>query len=259
MSSLAELQGAFARSVLTGDAGVAGLPAFAGRTPPDIALRIHRETVIGGLTRALQLAYPTVETLVGPEFFAHAALAFIAVEPPTVANLSAYGDGYARFLQDFAPVRELPYLPDVATLDLAIDRVQRAPALPPRRLRIDAGVALEVPATLRALRLAYPADEIRAVLDAGDPDALGGLDMTPTERIVAVWRSPAGASVQRLRPAAGVFLAAMLDGRAADDACAEAIGDGDAGAGLAEIQADVFAASFTAIIPTLEEQRHDGH
>jgi Putative DNA-binding domain len=250
---LAEVQGAFARAVLAGDAGVVGLPAFVGRIPPEVAFSVHQSTVLGALTKALRLIYPTVDSLVGAEFFDHAALAFIAVEPPRTANLSAYGDGYPAFLATFAAVRELPYLPDVATLDLAIDRAQRARDAPPRRVPIDINVALEIPATLNLLRLDYPADNIRAAIDADDSDALGTLDMTVGTRFVAVWPSSEGAAVRRLGSGGGSFLEALMNGLTSEEAVAAATGERDVTTVLADIEAEVFRAPFTTIVPFAED------
>ncbi len=252
MPPLAEVQRALARAVMTGTPDLAALPAFVGKVSPQAAFSVHRGTVLGGLTQALRLTYPTVETLVGAAFFDHAAVAFIEAEPPAMANLSAYGDGYPGFLRGFAPVAGLPYLPDVAALDLAIDRVQRDHRRAPRLLPIDAGVDLEIPADLRLLPSAYPADEVRAALDGGDSDSLARLDMTPARYWVAVWRAEAGARVRRLADPAGLFLSVLLSGSTCDAAFAAAAARTEENDALAAIKADVFAAPFATIIPASE-------
>lgn len=249
MPSLADLQRAFSRAVLDGDARTAGLPAFVGLISPDLAFEVHHGTVMGGLTNALRLTYPTVDALVGSEFFDHAALTFIAAEPPTMANLSGYGGGYPGFLERFEPVRDLPYLSDVATLDLAIDRVHRSAAETPFEVRLDAHVNIKFAATLTVLELSHPVNEIRSILVAGDPDALRHLAMTPQQRFVAVWRSAEGATVRPLGAMAGAFLDAILRGMAIDAAFDAALRGGDPDEALAEIQAQVFAAPFTTIVP----------
>ena len=45
-------------------------------------LDIYRNTVLVGLTKALQLNYPAVRRLVGTDFFDGAAQLFIAEHPP---------------------------------------------------------------------------------------------------------------------------------------------------------------------------------
>jgi hypothetical protein len=249
---LADTQRAFARAVMSGDASDPALPAFVGRIAPSAAFSVHRGTVLGGLTNALRLTYPTIDNLVGADFFDHAATAFIATEPPAMANLSAYGDGYPAFLRGFAPAAGLPYLAAVASLDLAIDRVQRAERRPPRRLVIEAQVAVEVPEDLRLLDLAYPAAAVRALIDADDVGGLSGLDMAPGRYIVAVWRGGQGAMVKRIAPPAGRFLQALVDAQPVEEAFAAAVDGEDAQLAVAAIQADVFAAPFATIIPLSE-------
>jgi len=248
MPPLAETQRVFARAVMTGETADPALPAFIGRIAPAAAFRVHQGTVMGGLTNALRLTYPTIDNLVGAEFFDHAAGMFIAAEPPTMANLSAYGDGFGDFLRGFAPVGGLPYLPAVAALDRVIDRVQREQPRSRRAMPIDVHVAVEVPENLRLLDLVYPADQIRHLIDAGDPDALAGLDMTPSRYFVSVWRGPEGGMVKRLSPPAGRFLKALLAGEPVEQAFVEAAdGADDEDAALAAIRADVFAAPFATI------------
>ena len=248
MPPLAELQRAFARAVLSGGADSAGLPALVGRIAPQAAFQVHRGTVLAGLTGALRLTYPTVDDLVGADFFDSMALAFIGAAPPAAADLGDYGESFPGFLDQFAPAQALPYLSDVAALDLAIHRARRAPDLAPRRLRIEAQVALDVPASLTVLALTYPADAIRARIEAGDADGLGAIDMGASAYALAVWRGPAGAAVERLFPAAGAFLAALLRGADTDAAFALATRCAEPAAALAQIQAGVFAAPFTTII-----------
>ena len=71
---LAEMQRDFAQAVLTGQ--TSGQAFAPGAVSADAALRIHRNTVMGALTGALRLTYPTVDALVGESFFDQAAAAF---------------------------------------------------------------------------------------------------------------------------------------------------------------------------------------
>ncbi len=79
--------------------------------------RVYRNTVIKGCVDALQANFPTVERLVGEEWFRAAATIHARATPPTDARLLDYGRGFAGFLDTFEPARELPYLADVARLD----------------------------------------------------------------------------------------------------------------------------------------------
>jgi len=241
MPPLAELQQDFARAVLTGEVPP-GL--FTGRVPAQAALSIHRDTIIGALGHALRLSYPTVEALVGADFFDATARLFAEQNLPRAAALAAYGEGFADFLAAFAPAASLPYLPDVARLDRAVEAALRAP-LATRRVVLDAAASLVLPQSLAVLFLMHPADEIRAAL--GDDDALAAIDLAAAPRAVLVWRTGDEAAVRRVSPASGRFLAALLAG---DETAIAQASDAEA---LAAIQAEIFAAPFCTIIPRTQE------
>ncbi|KJH82904.1 DNA-binding domain-containing protein [Stutzerimonas stutzeri] len=78
---------------------------------------VYRNTVMKGCVDALRANFPTVERLVGAEWFAAAAAHYVRRSPPVLAQLIEYGVGFADFLQSFEPARELPYLAGVARLD----------------------------------------------------------------------------------------------------------------------------------------------
>ena len=78
---------------------------------------IYRNTIIKGCIDALQANYPTVERLVGTEWFRAAAAIYVRATRPTNVSLMEYGETFADFLVQFEPAKELPYLADVARLD----------------------------------------------------------------------------------------------------------------------------------------------
>lgn len=249
MPQLAELQQKMADALL-GD--VAGLPAslFArGPAPIEEALRVHRNTIVGALAKVLRLTYPTVLALVGEAYFDQAAMAYGAEHPPRRAVLSGYGERFADFLTAWPPAALLRYLGDVARLELAIDRAAAGPLLG-RIAPIDVHVALSLPVSLAVLELEHPADLIRDAIEAGNDEALAAIDLEPRTRWLAVWRSGDGAAVRTLGRPAGLFLAALLSGRPAPSALAEACARETADAALLAIQAEVFAAPFTAVTQT---------
>jgi hypothetical protein len=93
---------------------------------PADRLSIYRNTSRTALTNALRLNFPAVQRLVGEDFFAAAADAFITREPPHTAWLDLYGEGFPEFLQCFEPATALIYLPDVARLERAVGRALHA-------------------------------------------------------------------------------------------------------------------------------------
>ena len=107
----------------------ADLPA--GLTAPDPAevpqrFKVYRNNIQASLTRALTAAFPVITQLVGAEFFAALARAFIAASPPQSPVLLRWGADFAAFLAQFPPVAHLPYLPDVARLEYARGQASHA-------------------------------------------------------------------------------------------------------------------------------------
>ena len=124
MRSHEVFQAAFRAGVLGGDLPV-GVTA---RDPAEAALRfdIYRNNVLHSLGRALASRYPVIERLVGEAFFAAMARAFVQAHPPQSPMLFAWGEEFPPFLETFAPVRGLTYLPDVARLEYARGRAYHA-------------------------------------------------------------------------------------------------------------------------------------
>lgn len=94
-------------------------PGVTAQAPEEAAQRfaVYRNNVVHSLCKALGRRFPVVERLVGPDFFTAMARVYIEAEPPTSPQLFLWGEGFTQFLQDFSPVRSLPYLPDVARLE----------------------------------------------------------------------------------------------------------------------------------------------
>jgi hypothetical protein len=82
-----------------------------------IGLSVHRNTVYKALIDALRANYPTVERLLGDEWFTASAYAFLAENLPEEASLSAFGAAYPDFLATLPATADFPYLPGIARLD----------------------------------------------------------------------------------------------------------------------------------------------
>ena len=67
---------------------------------------VYRNNVVAGLVKALASRFPAVERIVGEEFFAAMARAFVVARPPRSAVLASYGEEFADFIAAFAPARE---------------------------------------------------------------------------------------------------------------------------------------------------------
>ena len=125
---------------------------------------VYRNNVHVGLVGALEKAFPVVRQLVGEAFFQIMARAYVAAEKPASPVMLEYGDGFANFVAGFAPAGRLPYLADVARLEVALtqayhaaeaDALDRAGLAGLDPSRLDA-MTLALHPAVRLVRSAYP-------------------------------------------------------------------------------------------------------
>lgn len=96
-------------------------------TGDQASLDVYRNTVAKGRVDALAGLYPTVERLVGPDWFRQAGLIFASEAPPSSPVLDLFGADFPGWLETFPPALDLPYLAAVARLDQAWSQAHRAP------------------------------------------------------------------------------------------------------------------------------------
>jgi hypothetical protein len=224
MPSLLELQRRFAGALLD--------PA----TAPTGGLAVYRDSVLANRRNALGATFVVVRELTGAPFFDAAVDAFARAHPSRGGDLNVYGDAFADFLAAYPHARDLPYLPDVARLEWAMDEAQRAAdeigtpeallaalaAVPPaevatRRFRLDASCRLQCSR--------YPVLRIwqahRGVGQRLEDIAFDGPDdrlLVRRERgQVTVERLPAGEHAWLAALAGGADFAAALDAALAAD------------------------------------------
>lgn len=119
----------------------------------DLARRfaVYRNNVVVSLIDALADTFPVTLELVGDEFFRAMAGIFVRAAPPTSPLLAEYGEGFPAFIERFEPARSVPYLADVARLELlrvrAFHAADAEPLTPEQVAR-----ALADPERLPALR-----------------------------------------------------------------------------------------------------------
>lgn len=191
---------------LTGARGTADAARFA----------VYRNNVHVGLTRALAQRFTVTERLVGTEFFAGMARAYVGGCKPASPLLMHYGDDFPDFIAGFAPAATLPYLADLARLEAAWTRayhaadaapltLQRLAGLAPNEL---AGVTLRPHPSATLLRSAHPVGAIWA--------AHQGATVTPVDswdaEAVLVARPDMAVSVHILPPRDGPFAERLFAG-----------------------------------------------
>ena len=102
-----------------------GLRAWNG-SDPTVRFAVHRNNVISSLQDALSETFPVVQELVGVEFFRAMAAVFVRQSPPRSRILAHYGHGFPGFIERFEPAASVPYLADMARLEMARVRAYHA-------------------------------------------------------------------------------------------------------------------------------------
>lgn len=189
---------------------------------------VYRNNVVHSLGEALRVAFPAVHALLGEANFKGLAGLFVRSHPPRTPVLMLYGDELPGFLEDLPQVAHLPYLPDIARIDLARRQAYHAadaPVLEPQALACDADslmrARISLHPSLRVIRSRWPVDEIWRFAMIPDAPKPGGDGQT-----VLITR-PGYDPVQTTLPSgAAAFLRALDDGMAfgtaADTAAAAA-------------------------------------
>jgi hypothetical protein len=227
MPSLLEMERALRDALVSGEPP----PGWLAGSEPSIRERvgIYRNTVLATLVRALRLGFPTVERLVGAEFFEGAAQAFALAHPASSADLNAYGGAFAAFLAEFGPCAGLAYLPDVARLDGAVARALHADdatALDVRALaQLDPARAGELRfrfhPSLSLLRSPFPVDAIWAAVLQQDEAAMAAIDLHADPVHLLVQRVDGRPVVVRLPEPQWHWTAELVQGRAFAELLAE--------------------------------------
>lgn len=238
-----DIQARFALAVMDADCPAPeGLVAW-NSPAPRRRFGVYRNNVAVGLIGALASRFPVAEKIVGEEFFAAMAHAFVLVHPPRSPLLLAYGDDFGDFVEIFEPAAEIAYLPDIIRLEAARGRAYHAADRPP----LDPATLAEIPA--EALPdLVFEAHPSTSVICSRHPIVTiwamnsGDMPLAPITDWVGedalVVRPEMSVNVHHLPAGGAVFVSALLSGEPLGRAAQMAIGtttDFDLAANLAGI------------------------
>jgi len=228
--ALPDLQAAFAAHVAGSDRADLAAAVVSDSISAEARLRVYRHHVAYSLGTALAATFPTVQVLVGEEFFRTMAGRFVVRQLPVQPVLSEYGAGFPDFVADYEPASGLPYLADVARLDWALNVAFHSPV--DRRLSVadlaaiaveqlpSLQVALSTGATLIGSR--YPIDRIWNASQPGAP--ADPLDLASGRADLLVLRRPDDAAFIILEPGEAAFVAALIEGNSLEAAAGRALG-----------------------------------
>jgi hypothetical protein len=222
--SLRERQQAFAAAIF-GTAAVEG------------GLQVYRNNVFTSLTDALAAVYPVVRRLVGESFFNQLARRYIRRYPSRTGNLHDFGEELPAFIATLADTRALAYLPDVASLEWAYDRVFHASDAEPldvRRLAERGAVEAMSFRLHPAVRLVASRYPVLAIWETNQQDDVATVDLAAGGDWLLVQRCSLERRIERLTPGEFALLHSLAEGAALAEACAVA--------GAAEPDIDLAAA-----------------
>ncbi len=180
---------------------------------------VHRNNVVGSLIDALADTFPVTQQLVGEAFFRAMTRLFVLAEPPRAPMLAMYGKSFPEFVESFPPADSVPYLADVARLELmrleAYHAADVAPLAAGAVAQAQRGAAqtedwvLEFPPSARLLQspfavvsiwAAHQSDDAREVVDAY------------VEETALVIRVHFDVEVVQLNPGDARFVSALMRG-----------------------------------------------
>jgi hypothetical protein len=217
MSMLLELQMRLRRAVLGGDTGEIVAAIQGDGLDPAARLGIYRHHAFSTLGDALQATFPVVCRLVDKRFFAYAAHEYLREHPPHSRCLVEYGADFADFLVRFTPCEQLPYLPDVARFEWALNiaatvreetplQAETLAAIPPEEA---AYVSLRLQPSLSYFASSWPID---AIWQANKTDEVPTIDLASGGTSLEIRRASEAVAWRRLDPGTFVFRTALADG-----------------------------------------------
>jgi hypothetical protein len=228
--ALPDLQAAFAAHVAGSERADLAAAVVSDSISAEARLRIHRHHVTHSLGAALAATFPTVQALVGEEFFRAMARAFVTTTLPAQPVLVEYGGDFPAFVAAHEPARALPYLADIARLDWALNVAFHSPMN--RRLTAadlaavaveqlpSLGVALPEGAVLIGSR--YPIDRI---WHASQPGASADpVDIAAGRADLLVLHRSDDAAFIVLDAGEAAFLATLNEGASLEVAAGQALG-----------------------------------
>ena len=213
---LADLQSKFCQHLLHQPVDLSGLN-ITGPLPVEQLLSLYRNNFYVSLTDYLKGCFPSINALVGEEFFEQLAKAYIIQKPLANPNIELYGEGFCRFINDLEQTRSLPYLAGIAALDWGFDRakaVTEIASFPFVKLDgLDQQQQLKICFQMSAETLLVASDyPLLSIWQGVAKDCLEGIDMQSAEYLILHPSAEQGALFYTLSASQYQFLSAVSAG-----------------------------------------------
>jgi hypothetical protein len=194
--------------------------------------------------RALAAVFPTVRQLIGEEAFAAMSRAYWHAQPPQRGDLAQLGAGLPAFIAGDTQLADVPYLADVARLELALSDAESAADVVPELDSLQqlagadpASIRLVLQPGTSVVASRYPIAAIHAAHRAGTDEAFDAARQAVSEarsETAFVWREGWQAHCVAIDEATARWTRAVLDRATLGTALRHAGTDFDFAAWLAQ-------------------------
>lgn len=217
---LREFQSLFCRSLFENkDVPVARFIHETKANDAEMRFDIHRNNVQASLVEVIRAAFPAVSYFAGKDNFSYAAGRFIEAYPPRLPRLSAYGDQFPKFLEDFTPAQSMPWLIDLAKLERACQESLFAADADSllienvSQLNDPASVRLTLVPSLRIVASSYPILSLWEQARMGQSSPSPSPNLAKPGETVLLVRPHDDVEFHRLLPGEAALVTAIRDGQ----------------------------------------------
>ena len=222
MNSLRELQTTCIQA-FTGDSSELLALVRDNGVAPEQRVEVYRNNHREIFRKALAASYPVIERLVGDACFAGLAREYTRANPSRSGDLQRYGQDFPGFLQGTYGDTQFRYLPDVASLEWALEEVHLDPDEPALSVselgRFDendfGNLVFAARSAMRLLRSHYPVFSIWRANQSASDDRI---DLDRGGESVAIARRGHDLQVHRLDRATFCLAAELARGTRLQDA-----------------------------------------
>ncbi len=203
------------------DSPPADLAAFCeeGEIALPARLKVYRNNIVGSLTDLMVANFPILDRLVGRAFLELMARSFILKNPPQEGCISLYGQGFSEFIEEFEMAKALPYLPDIARYEIAVNLAYHARDDAPLSAEALAGVVpddlgdlkLNLRESVKLMRSRFPIIKIQEFCAEDDPQ--GTLNVAEGGGAIMVYRPQLDSKTLSLAEDEYTMLLALCEGQ----------------------------------------------